>query len=122
MESDFSTVNTSMDSKVTYPVQNVDKMETGGNGFPTASHGIVNGNSNDDHPHHGAAQVLHNGVEVHDLGWSADPEDYEEPLIDDLSNEQVWTLVRRFNKQMFHVKATHQTASSVCVDHYCMRH
>jgi len=37
--------------------------------------------------------------ELEDLGWSEDPR-VPVPLIRGLNNEQLWILVRRFNKQM----------------------
>jgi hypothetical protein len=76
---------------------------------PTISHQLAQ--ANDDGPKHGAAQIQHGDhatTEVRDLGWHADPEHLPEPLIGDLSNEELWTLTRRFNKQLFHVKAIHE--------------
>jgi len=70
---------------------------------PTVSHQLAE--TNDDCPEHGAAQTKHNTAEVEDLGWHADPHQLPEPLIGELTNEQLWTLTRRFNKQLFHVKA-----------------
>ena len=70
---------------------------------PTVSHQLAE--TSDDGPEHGAAHTKHNTAEVEDLGWHADPHHLPEPLIGELSNEQLWTLTRRFNKQLFHVKA-----------------
>lgn len=36
--------------------------------------------------------------EVTDLGWNASAEDIQEPLIAGLSNEDLWMLIRRFDK------------------------
>lgn len=72
----------------------------------------------------GAAQMQH-GDEVVDLGWNEPKEAVSAPLVGGLSNEDLWVLVRRFNKvgfeeqccllievdanndyqQMYHVKA-----------------
>lgn len=38
-----------------------------------------------------------------DLGWSQDPQ-IPIPILHGLKNEDVWQLVRRFNKQTYHVK------------------
>ncbi|KAL7779945.1 hypothetical protein CFE70_009963 [Pyrenophora teres f. teres 0-1] len=51
----------------------------------------------------GAAQVTH-GNEVVDLGWNEPKELVAKPLVGGLGNEDLWLLVRRFNKQMYHVK------------------
>lgn len=41
---------------------------------------------------------------VTDLGWSEDPK-IPIPVLHGLKNEDVWQLVRRFNKQVYHLKA-----------------
>lgn len=40
---------------------------------------------------------------IQDLGWSEDPH-IPQPVIHGMTNEDFWVLVRRFNKQTFHVK------------------
>ncbi|KAI9801859.1 MAG: hypothetical protein M1833_002173 [Piccolia ochrophora] len=65
---------------------------------PTDSHALAVA----DHDEKGAAQVGHEEPEVKDLGWH---EETEESLVGGLPNEELWTLVRRFDKQMYHVKA-----------------
>ena len=40
------------------------------------------------------------------MGWNDHPTNVPSPLVAKLPNEELWTLVRRFNKQMYHVKAT----------------
>ncbi|KAI4197563.1 MAG: hypothetical protein LQ346_002968 [Caloplaca aetnensis] len=67
---------------------------------PTDSHALANA----DHDEKGAAQHnQHDGVK--DLGWNDHPKDVP-TLVAGLDNEELWTLIRRFNKQMYHVKAT----------------
>ncbi|KPM35792.1 hypothetical protein AK830_g10778 [Neonectria ditissima] len=39
-----------------------------------------------------------------DSGWSKDKSRVLEPLVDGLSNQDIWLLVRRFNKRIFHLK------------------
>jgi len=51
-----------------------------------------------DHDEKGAAQMEHFETEVKDLGWNQDPRHIPQPLVGGLSNEEVWLLVRRFNK------------------------
>ncbi|PBP28867.1 hypothetical protein BUE80_DR000130 [Diplocarpon rosae] len=68
---------------------------------PTESHELANA----DHEEKGAAQIVLEHSEVTDLGWNDNPSDIPTPLVGGLPNEELWTLVRRFNKQMYHVKA-----------------
>lgn len=51
----------------------------------------------------GAAQVYHD-EEVVNLGWNAPESQISNPLVGRLPNEELWLLVRRFNKQMYHLK------------------
>lgn len=81
---------------------------------PTSSTSASNGHSDShalasagDHEMKGAVQVNHEVGEVRDMGWNDHPANVPTPLVGGLPNEELWTLVRRFNKQMYHVKATH---------------
>ena len=58
-----------------------------------------------DHEEKGVAQVGHD-ESIKDLGWNEHPADVPKPLVGGLPNEDLWKLVRRFNKQMYHVRAT----------------
>lgn len=62
--------------------------------LPTDSHALANA----DHEEKGAAQIDHGQTEVRDLGWNEEPVDVPTPLVGGLPNEELWTLVRRFNK------------------------
>ncbi len=100
---------------------------TGGSGSsgdsPTGSHALAAAN----HGEKGAAQQDHGLAEVKDLGWQEHVSNVPTPLVGGLPNEELWVLVRRFNKvrnplwfdsryleglaysftqQMYHVKAT----------------
>lgn len=68
---------------------------------PTLSHSLAQGQG--DHEEKGAAQLDHE-AEVADLGWNEPAENIAAPLVGGLSNEDLWVLVRRFNKQMYHLK------------------
>lgn len=46
----------------------------------------------------GLAQLNHGQTEVRDLGWNEDPSEIPQPLVGGLGNEELWTLLRRFNK------------------------
>ncbi|KAH6638553.1 hypothetical protein BKA67DRAFT_588836 [Truncatella angustata] len=67
---------------------------------PTLSHALAM----DDHEEKGAAQLDHFEEDVKDLGWFKKKEDMPGPLVGGLDNEELWLLIRRFNKQMYHVK------------------
>jgi len=62
--------------------------------MPTDSHDLANA----DHDEKGAAQLDHEQTEVKDLGWNEHHTDVPNPLVGGLPNEELWTLVRRFNK------------------------
>lgn len=60
---------------------------------PTLSHALAQ-----DHTDHGAVSLSDEGAEVVDLGWNEPPEKIPKPLVGGLPNEELWLLVRRFNK------------------------
>ena len=72
---------------------------------PSDSHALAHA----DHEEKGHAQQDHEGGEVRDLGWNEHPKDVPMPLVGGLPNDELWALVRRFNKQMYHVRATNAT-------------
>ncbi len=90
---DMTRVSTSTSSAMNTPTSSAGD-------HPTDSHALANA----DHDEKGAAQHnLHDGVK--DLGWNDHPKDVP-TLVAGLDNEELWTLIRRFNRQMYHVKAT----------------
>lgn len=60
---------------------------------PTASHALAMA----DHEHKGEAQEAHDS-EVKDLGWKDREERIANPLVGGLPNDELWVLIRRFNK------------------------
>lgn len=60
---------------------------------PTDSHALAQVEQEEK----GAAQQGHD-AEVLDLGWNQHPNKVAKPLIDGLENEELWLLIRRFNK------------------------
>jgi hypothetical protein len=60
---------------------------------PTISHTLAQA----EHEEKGAAQVDHD-EEVVNLGWNEPPAKISNPLVGGLLNEDLWVLVRRFNK------------------------
>lgn len=45
-----------------------------------------------------STKLAQNDVALVDLGWHKDPEHVTHPVVDGMSNEDVWLLIRRFNK------------------------
>ncbi|KAK3709846.1 profilin, required for normal timing of actin polymerization in response to thermal stress [Vermiconidia calcicola] len=72
---------------------------------PTISHSLAMAN----HDEKGHAQVAHDG-EVADLGWHEPDHKIPDPLVGGLPNDDLWILIRRFNKQMYHVKEVSRPA------------
>jgi hypothetical protein len=65
---------------------------------PSESHALALEGAKGVHPSEaGAAQIPHS-EEVVDLGWNEPKEHVVAPLVGGLSNEDLWLLVRRFNK------------------------
>lgn len=61
---------------------------------PTMSHSVAVA----DHDDKGMAQLDHGEPEVMDLGWHEALDNVPTPLVAGLSNEQLFMLIRRFNK------------------------
>ena len=66
---------------------------------PSDSHALATAN----HEVVGAVQRNQAAGEVRDMGFQTSPVPKE--LVGGLNNEELWALVRRFNKQMYHVRA-----------------
>lgn len=62
--------------------------------IPTDSHALATAKPEEK----GCAQVNHGDPEVRDLGWHKESTEVPNPLVGGLPNEELWTLVRRFNK------------------------
>lgn len=60
---------------------------------PTASHALATSPIEEE----GAAHEAHD-AEVKDLGWNEPKEKIPAPLVGGMENEDLWVLVRRFNK------------------------
>jgi hypothetical protein len=69
---------------------------------PTVSHALAE--ESKDFEEKGAAQIEHGDVEVKNLGWNEEAR-FVPPLVGGLKNEDVWTLLRRFDKQIFYVRS-----------------
>ena len=71
---------------------------------PTASHALAEESTDVPLEEKGAAQIEHGDIEVKNLGWNDEAQNVPKPLVGGLKNEDLWTLVRRFNKQVFYVR------------------
>ncbi|CAM1500444.1 Fc.00g096060.m01.CDS01 [Cosmosporella sp. VM-42] len=71
---------------------------------PTASHALAEESADIPHEDKGATQIEHGDVEVKNLGWNEEARNVPRPLIGGLKNHELWTLIRRFNKQVFRVR------------------
>ncbi|KAK4156013.1 hypothetical protein C8A00DRAFT_41479 [Chaetomidium leptoderma] len=68
---------------------------------PTFSHALAT----ETQDREGRVQQDHE-KDVRDLGWNEKKQDIAAPLVGGMANEELWLLVRRFNKQIYDVKAT----------------
>lgn len=99
----MSRTSTSTNSNSVASIMNTPTSSASASNAPSDSHALA---SADDHEMKGAVQTNHEAGEVRDMGWNDHPTNVPTPLVGGLPNEELWTLVRRFNKQMYHVKAT----------------
>ena len=65
---------------------------------PTESHALALEAAKQVHPDEKGAAQLDHEKEVVNLGWNEPKEQVESPLVGGLANEELWLLVRRFNK------------------------
>ncbi|PYH93650.1 hypothetical protein BO71DRAFT_484433 [Aspergillus ellipticus CBS 707.79] len=68
---------------------------------PTDSHVL----SQVDQDEKGLAQKAGSTDTITDMGWDRSPDDIGERLVSGLENDDLWMLIRRFNKQIYYVKA-----------------
>lgn len=85
----------------------VSGMKAGVGDAPSDSHAMA---ASDEHDHLGIAHQEYEGVGVQDLGWQPETDHIHNPLIAKMPNEDLWMLIRRFNQQMYDVKATTKAA------------
>ncbi|KAI8691953.1 hypothetical protein NCS56_00189400 [Fusarium sp. Ph1] len=70
---------------------------------PTASHALAEESKNFEEK--GASQIEHGDIEVKNLGWNDEVHRVPQPLVGGLKNDDLWTLIRRFDKQVFYVRS-----------------
>jgi Protein of unknown function (DUF3292) len=71
---------------------------------PTASHELAD-LAVTEAEEKGVSQIEHGDIEVKNLGWNDKSDHVPHPLVGGLTNEDLWVLIRRFNKQIFYVKS-----------------
>ncbi|KAJ6166862.1 hypothetical protein N7470_002309 [Penicillium chermesinum] len=52
-----------------------------------------------------AAKKPDDPTTIADLGWHRPPAEFEEPIVAGLSNDDLWMLIRRFDRQIYNVRA-----------------
>ncbi|KAF7556767.1 hypothetical protein G7046_g6209 [Stylonectria norvegica] len=72
--------------------------------MPTASHALADEGTNVHPDEKGVSQIEHGEIEVRNLGWNEEVKNVPAGLVGGLKNDELWTLIRRFNKQMFQVR------------------
>ncbi|TFB01832.1 hypothetical protein CCMA1212_006529 [Trichoderma ghanense] len=74
---------------------------------PTASHALAEESiqADDEAASKGASQLGHDDVEVKNIGWNQKAQFVPQPVVGGLRNEELWTLIRRFNQQVFEVRS-----------------
>lgn len=72
---------------------------------PTASHALAEESIQADAENKGASQIEHDEIEVKNIGWNKELHQVPQPVVGGLGNEELWVLIRRFNKQIFEVKS-----------------
>ncbi|KAF3404111.1 hypothetical protein DPV78_002449 [Talaromyces pinophilus] len=86
---------------VTNDVNKVDILKSELNA-PTDSHALA-------HAEVEETSLIHTSLDdeaTTDIGWQQQPHEFNEPIIGGIPNEDLWMLIRRFNKQIYHVRDT----------------
>ncbi|KAH7305979.1 hypothetical protein B0I35DRAFT_111005 [Stachybotrys elegans] len=76
---------------------------------PTASHALAEESITQAAPEDkGASQFEHQELEVKNLGWNDEASKVPQPVVGGITNEELWTLIRRFNHHIFNVRRIEQ--------------
>jgi len=76
---------------------------------PTLSHALA-----DSANHGGHAQQFMKNDDIKDLGWNQDADEIPRPLVGGLPNEELWILIRRFNKVSSSYYSSHEGGAMLC--------
>ncbi|KAL7943991.1 hypothetical protein V8C42DRAFT_94301 [Trichoderma barbatum] len=72
--------------------------------IPTASHALAEESIHAEAENKGASQMDHDEIEVKNIGWNEKAHCVPQPVVGGMKNDELWTLIRRFNKQIFEVR------------------
>lgn len=72
---------------------------------PTTSHALAEESIQADAENRGASQTEHDEIEVKNIGWNKELHHVPQPVVGGMRNDELWVLIRRFNKQIFDVKS-----------------
>ena len=92
-----------MNTTTSQGTQKASSSESSAQNTPSSSKSTLNASTDShalaeaDHEEKGAAQLDHQAVEVKDLGWNEHHKTVP-PLVGGLPNDELWLLIRRFNK------------------------
>ncbi|UKZ78543.1 hypothetical protein TrVFT333_006289 [Trichoderma virens FT-333] len=73
--------------------------------LPTSSHALAEESIQTEVETKGAAQINHDELEVKNIGWNEKAQCVPQPVVGGMRNEELWILIRRFNKQIFQVRS-----------------
>jgi hypothetical protein len=73
--------------------------------LPTSSHALAEESIQTEAETKGAAQINHDELEVKNIGWNEKAQCVPQPVVGGMRNEELWILIRRFNKQIFQVRS-----------------
>ncbi|RDA95994.1 hypothetical protein CP533_5911 [Ophiocordyceps camponoti-saundersi (nom. inval.)] len=73
--------------------------------MPTASHALADESIRSEPTElKGVSQMEHDEVEVKNVGWNEDEQVSRQQVMGGMRNDELWTLIRRFNKFVFRVR------------------
>lgn len=80
----------------------------------TARHALAHESTAKIDPHtmDGNSRIEHNALQAAGSGWQGEITTPTQSYITGIGNKNLWTLIRRFNKQIFHVKRTDERSLS----------
>lgn len=95
----------SSDPSILGPSSEPEIIESYDEPVPTASHALAEESIQAEAENKGASQIDHDEIEVKNIGWNEKAQYVPRPVVGGLRNEELWTVIRRFNKQVFEVRS-----------------
>jgi len=87
-----------------HPLRPPMSLTTSKDTLPTSSHALAAVDED---------EILTLDSQAGNLGWNKSPDEMANPIIEGIENDEVWMLLRRFNKLLFHVKAVDNVAGDL---------